>query len=478
MTTNTTTALTPAFGHTTGQATGTPSEGSAVTLTSHAPARTSDLIDLDRRHLVHPHHTPARPERQVFVRGRGGWVWDEFGVRYLDMMGGGNWVAQVGHARAELVAAGAAQLGELEFFSCWREYVNEPAIRLAERLAALAPADLNRVFYTCGGSDGTDTAIKIARRYFYERGEPNRTWIIGRHFGYHGCTLGSGSVTGLADMQVGAGPTLPHIAKVSAPMPYRDEQYGDQNPTDVQLAELAEVIERIGAHNIAAMIGEPILGGAGVVAPPADYWPRVRALLREHGVILIADEVITAFGRTGHWFASADFGMDADLIITAKGLTSGYAPLGAVLMRDEIGDVLSNNDSFFFHGQTYYGHPVSCRIALANLDVLAEENLVERAGTLGQWFSDGLAPLMQIPIVGDVRVSGAMVGVELVEDQQTKTPLAMDRVLGIVDTLRERHRVLVRDYGPTLVIGPPLVAPRDDVDDACAALRHCIAEAA
>ena len=440
--------------------------------------RTTDLADLDRRHLLHPHHTQARQDRRVFVRGRGTRVWDDQGVEHLDMMGGGNWVAQVGHARPELVAAGAGQLGELEFFSCWREYSNEPAIRLAARLAALTPGDLNRVFYTSGGSDGTDTAIKIARRYHHELDDHRRTWIIGRHFGYHGCTLGSGSVTGFEDMVHGVGPALPHVAKVSAPMPYRSEQYGDVDPTDFHLAELRETIEQIGPDKVAAMIGEPILGGAGVIAPPADYWPRVRALLDEYGVLLIADEVITGYGRTGAWLASTEMGMDPDIVITAKGLTSGYAPLGAVVMRDRIGEVLSTTETHFFHGQTYYGHPVACSIAMANLDVLTDQELLERATELGTWFRDGLAPLSQVPVVGDVRVVGAMVGVELVEDRETKVPLDMARVLDVVDTLREQHRVLVRDYGPTIVLGPALVSEPHEVERTCRALVATLTEAA
>lgn len=428
------------------------------------------LEALDHRHLIHPHQTVRRPDRHVFVRGSGCDVWDAEGVEFLDAMGGGNWLAQVGHGRPELASASAEQINKIEFFSCWREYANDPAIRLAARLADLAPSDLNKVFYTCGGSDGTDTAIKIARRYHHDRGAPDRTWIIGRHFGYHGCTLGSGSVTGFDDMQYGVRPGLPHIEKVSPPMLYRQDMYGGQDPTDFLLRELEQTIARIGPGRIAAMIGEPIMGGAGVVIPPPDYWPRVRELLTEHGILLIADEVITGYGRTGSWFVSPRYRIDPDIIVTAKGLTSGYAPLGAVLMRDEIGEVISGGETHFFHGQTYFGHPVACALALANLQLLAEEGLLARAITIGGWFREGLAPAAELPVVGDIRIEGAMIGVELVADRGSREPMPFDAVVKVVDELRDRHRILVRDYGPTLVLGPPLVLSREQASRACHAL--------
>jgi putrescine aminotransferase len=434
------------------------------------PLDSATLEALDRRHLIHPHQTVARPGRHVFVRGEGCTVWDADGVEFLDAMGAGNWLVQIGHARPEMAQAAAEQVGRLEYFSCWREYSNEPAVQLAARLAELAPADLNTVFYTCGGSDGTDTAIKIARRYHHDRGEPDRTWIIGRHFGYHGCTLGSGAVTGFDDMQYGIGPTLPHIAKVSPPMLFRREMYGGQDPTDFLLDELEQTIERIGPGQIAAMIGEPIMGGAGVVVPPADYWPRVRELLTRHGILLIADEVITGYGRTGSWFASTTYGIDPDIIVSAKGITSGYAPLGAVLMRDRIGEVISGGDMHFFHGQTYFGHPLACALALVNLSILESEWLLARAAVIGDWFREALAPAAGLPIVGDVRVEGAMIGIELVADPETKEPLGFPEWIAIVDELKDTHRILVRDYGPTLVMGPPLVIGKEQAVRACTAV--------
>lgn len=426
------------------------------------------LDDLDRRHLIHPHQNRARPERQIFVRGKGCVVWDTNDVPHLDMVAGANWVVAVGHARPELARVAAEQISSLEYYSCWREYSNEPAVRLAARLADIAPAGMDKVHFTSGGSDGTEAAIKIARRYHFEKGDTERTWIIGRHWGYHGTSLAGGAVSGMDGMHYGTGPILPHVAKVSPPMLYRDEMYGGQDPTDYLIAELDATIQEIGPHRVAAMIGEPIMGGGGVIVPPEDYWPRVRELLRRYGILLIADEVITAFGRTGPWFASAPY--EPDIIICAKGISSGYAPLGAVIMRTDIGEAMVDAEMMFFHGLTYSGHPLACALALANLDIIEREGLLDRAADIEAWFREGLRPLQALSVVGDVRQKGAMVGIELVTDPATKEPMPFERMVAIVDLLRRDHRVLVRDYGPTLVLGPPLVLTKEQADRASAAL--------
>lgn len=432
------------------------------------PARTAaEFEELDRRHLIHPHQQGYRPDRRIIVRGRGSMVWDADGRELLDVTGGGNWVAQVGHGRRELGAAAAAQASELAYFTGFFEFSNDQAITLATRLIGLAPDGITRAFLTCGGSEGVDTAIKIARMYHHHRGEPDRTWIIGRHFGYHGATYGGGSVTGFPGMQEAVGPNLPHIERVTPPMPYRTELYGGQAPTDFLVNELEQVIERIGAGNIAAMIGEPVLGGGGVIAPPPDYWPRVRELLSRHGILLIADEVITAFGRTGAWFDSPGRGMAAEIIVTAKGLTSGYAPLGAVLMREEIAETIAGGDKWFHHGHTYWGHPTSCAVALANLDLLEEEGLLARSLTIGEWFRKGLAPVAELPVVGDVRVEGATAGIELVANQSTREPASMDSAVAALDEMYETHGLILRNYGPTLVLSPPLVLDEQQAKRTC-----------
>lgn len=447
-----------------------------MTISPPAPthsASATELEELDRRYLVHPHQRTDRADRQIIVRGKGCLVWDVHGRELLDVMGGGNWVAQVGHGRPELVEVAARQTETLEYFTGFTDFANDKAILLAARLAGLAPERINKVFFTNGGSEGVDTAVKAARLFHARRGAPDRTWIIARHFGYHGSTYGSGSLTGWEPMQHNVGPNLPHIEKVLPPLPYHTEMYGGRDPSDFLLEQLEQTIARIGAGNIAAMIGEPIIGGGGVYTPPDDYWPRVRELLSRHGILLIADEIITGYGRTGVWLDSAQRGMDADLITTAKGLTSGYAPLGAVLMTDEIAEVITGPESFF-HGHTYFGHPVCCAIALKNLEIIENENLLDRALKIGDWFRAALSHAYDLPIVGEVRIQGGLVGVELVADREARSPIPHPNLEKIVDEIREAHGVIVRPYPNTVVMAPPLVLEQRQAQQAAEAVLEVL----
>jgi putrescine aminotransferase len=451
----------------------TPERTELETLSSPQEVSATELEKLDRQYLVHPHQRTDRSDRTVVVRGKGALVWDANGNELLDLMGGGNWATQVGHGRVELAEAAARQTEELEYFTGFTDFANDKALRLAERLVGLAPEGIGKVFFVNGGSEGVDTAMKAARLFHHRRGEPDRTWIIARHFGYHGCTYGSGTLTGWEPMQHAVGPNLPHVAKVMAPIPFHTELYGGEDTTDFLLRELEQTIAEIGPGNIAAMIGEPIIGGGGIHVPPDDYWPRVRALLSQHGILLIADEIVTAFGRTGVWFDSARRGMQPDMITTAKGLTSGYAPLGAVLMTDEIAEVLTGPESFF-HGHTYFGHPVCCAVALANLDLIENEGLLQRATQIGEWFRAGLAPVAALPLVGDIRIAGAMLGIELVADRATRASIPHPNLEFIVDELRHAHGIVVRPYPNTIVMAPPLILDEAQVQRACAALLEVL----
>nr|WP_203682527.1 aspartate aminotransferase family protein [Actinoplanes siamensis] len=427
---------------------------------------------MDRRHLLHPHQWGASPERTVMVSGRGCTVRDVRDREFLDVSGAGNWACQVGHGRAELVEAGARQLGELAYFSGFFGFSSDKAVELAARLAGLAPDGMDRVFFTSGGSEGVETALKVARLFHHRRGEPDRTWIISRTMAYHGATYGSGTATGFPPMQEGVGPNLPHVVKVSPPYPYRaQEMYGSADVTGYLLQELEETIQRIGPQRIAAMIGEPVMGGGGILVPPDDYWPRVRELLSRHGILLIADEVVTAFGRVGSWLDSPARGMAPDMIVTAKGLTSGYAPLGAVLFRDEIAETVAGGDAYFFHGHTYSAHPTACAVALANVGVLEKDGLIERAHVVADWFREDLAGLTGLPMVGDVRIAGATAGIEIVTGPQDATPVMAGAVTA---EMRHRHAVILREYGPTVVLSPPLVIERDEVRRTAAALTDVI----
>jgi putrescine aminotransferase len=415
-----------------------------------------ELEDLDRRHLIHPLLPGASTDRCVIIRGKGSTVWDARGNELLDMTGAGNWLAQVGHGRVELGEVMAEQAARLSYFTSFFEFSNDQSIQLAKRLTGLAPDGLNRVLFTSGGSEAVDLAIKAVRLYHSRRGEPDRTWIISRQMGYHGSTYGGGSATGFEFVHYGVGPILPHVRKVSPPFPFHPEMYGGEPITDFLVRELEQAIEEIGPGRVAAMIGEPVMGGGGVVEPPPDYWPRVREVLSRHGILLIADEVVTGYGRTGSWFASPVRGMAPDVITTAKGITSGYVPLGAALMRDEIGDVVGGGDGFL-HGFTYCGHPVACAVALANLDLIEKEELVPRSLLIGNWLRRGLAPAAELPAVGEVRVTGATVGIELVADRRTREPVPPPVATSVVKELQRAHGVIARPYGPVVVMAPPLV---------------------
>lgn len=438
--------------------------------TSDQSLPAAELARLDRRHLIRSLQNGAITERVVIVRGEGATVWDAEGNELLDAAGGGVWHSPVGHGRRELAEIAARQIERLEFFTSLVEFSNDQAILLATRLAELAPDGIDRVFFSSGGSEAVETAIKAARLYHHRRGEPDRTWILARHYSFHGATYGSGTATGFPPMHMGVGPNLPHVEKLSPPYLYRAEElYGDVDPTDFLLRELEQTIDRIGPTNIAAMIGEPIMAGAGVLAPPSDYWPRVRELLSAHGILLIADEVVTAFGRIGSWFDSARRDMSADLITTAKGIAGGYAPLGATLMRDDIADTLLG-DGGFFHGYTFQGHPVACALGLGTLDIIEREGLLANALSIGDWLRAGLSPAAELPTVGDIRVEGSLAAVEIVADRASRAPMTWPEVTALALEVRKAHGVIARPYGHNLVLAPPLIFTEEQARRAAAAV--------
>ncbi|WP_028923370.1 aspartate aminotransferase family protein [Pseudonocardia acaciae] len=427
-----------------------------------------ELVERDARHVIHPHLPRGRKERTIFVRGRGCTLWDAGGREYLDATGG-LWLAQIGHGRAEMAEAAAAQMRRLEYFTSFWDFGNDRAIELAERLAGLAPAGLEHTYFTSGGSEGNDAAIKTARYYHSQRGEPSRTWILSRTTAYHGLAYGGGTATGFDDMKAGIGPLMPHVEHLTPPHPYRSWLFDGQDPTEFCVAELEATIARLGPGNIAAMIAEPIMGVAGMVVPPEDYWPRVTAVLRRYGILLILDEVVTGFGRVGEWFAADRYRISPDILVIAKGLTSGYAPLGAVMTTSEIVDVVTEGHGYPV-GYTYSGHPVSCAVASANLDILEREDLVAGARRLGDHLAAALAPLCGLAVVGEVRHAGLGVAVELVEDKDTRRPLP-EGERDLADVIRDETGVIARvSSSHNLVLSPPLVMTESEADRAAEAV--------
>jgi adenosylmethionine-8-amino-7-oxononanoate aminotransferase len=444
----------------------------------------TDLLDADHRHLVHPLHHPSEHLRPlVVVEGRGAMLRDADGREIIDGLSG-LWNVNVGHGREVLAEAAARQMRKLAFASAYTGATNEPAVRLAERLVSLAYANSAAVYFTTAGAESNESAFKTARYYWKLKGKPAKTKVISRVHGYHGVSMAAMSATGLAAYHKMFGPLVPGFIHVPPPYPYRwagNEDPGVGAADAVEKAILAE-----GADSIAAVIAEPVMGAGGVIVPPATYFPRLREICDLHNVLLIADEVITGFGRSGRWFALGHWGVEPDLVSFAKGVTSAYLPLGGVILSRPVHEALqaAPADQKFMHAATYSGHPVCCAVALRNLDIIEDEGLVERAAAMGTRLLEGLESLRDLPAVGDVRGLGMMCGVELVREKPTKAPL-----LGTAARLTEealarglliRMRVGAADpaIGDTITLAPPLSTPTDVLDRIPEILRQAIKAAA
>jgi adenosylmethionine-8-amino-7-oxononanoate aminotransferase len=436
---------------------------------TQAERTAEELAALDRRRIIHPYLPSSTEERVVMVEGDGCRLRDADGREYLDATGG-LWLAQIGHGRRDIAEAAARQMERLEYFTSFWEFTNDRAIELADRLDSISPRRQTHVYFTSGGSEGNEAALKMARYAHARNGQGERTWVLARKQAYHGVGYGSGTATGFPVYHEGFGPMLPNVTHLTTPWPYRAELFGGEDPTDFCIAELERTIEEIGPNKVAAFIGEPVMGVAGMLVPPDDYWPRVEEVLRANGITFIFDEVVSAYGRAGHWFATEHFGVEPDIIVTAKGITSGYAPLGAVLISDQIATAITGEG--FPMGFTYNGHPTSCAVALANLDVIENEGLLERSRETGAYILDRLQELMELPIVGEVRGVGMMHAVELVADRETREPLPMDAAPQ--DVIRRETGVIVRDCAHNLVISPPLVMTREEADEVVDAMRSVL----
>ena len=386
----------------------------------------------DERHLIHPLSNVALTRSEhIWASGRGAVLIDEDGREYLDALAG-LWNVIIGHGREELGRAAAEQMSRLGYASAYAGSSNRPAIELAERLADLCYPSISRFFFTCGGAEANEAAIKTARFFWKLAGKPDKTKVIGRTWGYHGTTLATMSATGLSNYWPMFEPRVPGFLHIESPYPYRfrppaeTTNHRDANeprtPGQVAADLLEAAILREGADTVAAFIGEPVQGAGGVIVPPDDYWPRIREICNRHDVLLIADEVITAFGRTGDWFALGRWGIEPDMVSFAKGITSGYFPLGGIGVSDRIAEAIHSacGPQTWMQAYTYSGHPVGCAVALANLDILEREELLPRARKLGQRLLAGLKTLESHPHVGEVRGLGLMAAVELVADKASK----------------------------------------------------------
>jgi len=402
------------------------------------------LTQLDAAHIIHPHAVVGSPAAPlIWARGKGALLWDVDGREYVDGTCG-LWQCAVGHSREELARVAAEQMTKLEFYASFWNFANEPSIRLATRLAELSPPGLDRVFFTNGGSEGIETAIKLVRLTWEAVGQPERDLILSRKAAYHGVGSASLAATGIPPLKEGFDPLPPGFVHLSTPTL--------RSSVDDLVAELDQAIAEHGAERIAAFVGEPVMGVGGMIPPPEDYWPRVQEVLRRHGILLVLDEVVTAYGRTGHWFAAQRYGLDPDVIVTAKALTSGYVPMGAVFVHDRLVEMLDG--TAFRHGFTYNGHPVGAAVALANLEIIERERLLERAVEIGTRMLERLRPAGDLAGVFEVRGVGLMLGVELDEGVDA-APVAAGAL---------EQGVVVRASGQKIVMSPPLVIEPDQAD--------------
>ncbi|HZE30196.1 MAG TPA: aspartate aminotransferase family protein [Actinoallomurus sp.] len=446
-----------------------------------------NMQDAAKRHLwMHFTRMSAYKDGDVpvIVRGEGPYVFDDKGRRYLDGLSG-LFVSQIGHGRRELAEAASRQAGELAYFPLW-SYAHPNAIELAERLANLAPGDLNRVFFTTSGSEAVESAFKLARNYFKVTGEPGRYKVISRDIAYHGTSMGVLSITGLADIKPPFEPLVPGSVRVPNTNFYRAPEHGDSLERFGQWAadEIERAILREGPASVAAVYLEPVQNSGGCFPPPPGYFQRVREICDRHGVLLVSDEVICAFGRLGHYFGADRYGYKPDIITFAKGLTSGYSPLGGMLVRDGLMEPFNEGSATFLHGITFAGHPVSTAVALANLDVFEKEKLLDnvRAGEAG--FRSTLERLNDLPIVGDVRGDGYFYGIELVKDKATKTTFSdeeSERLLrGFLSPALFEAGLVCRadDRGdPVIQLAPPLICGQEHFDEIERVLRSVLTEA-
>ncbi|MGI8753910.1 MAG: aspartate aminotransferase family protein [Acidimicrobiales bacterium] len=420
----------------------------------------------------------------IMVKGEGPWVWDSRGRRYLDGLSG-LFVVQVGHGRQELAEAAAHQAGQLAYFPLW-SYAHPNAIELSERLANLAPGDLNRVFFTTGGGEAVETAWKLARQYFRAVGQPGRYKVISRDIAYHGTTMGALSITGIPSIKEPFEPLVPGAVKVANTNFYRAPEHGDDLEAFGRWAadDIERRIEMEGPDTVAAVFVEPVQNAGGCFPPPPGYFQRVREICDRHGVLLVSDEVICAFGRLGAWFGADLYDYQPDMITCAKGLTSGYSPLGAVLVSDRLMEPFLSGAASFSHGFTFGGHPVSTAVALANLDLFEKEDIVAGAATKGRQLRAVLDGLCDIPIVGDVRGEGMFYGIELVKDRDTRESFNEDeseRLLrGFLSGALFDHGLVCRadDRGdPVIQLAPPLICEQEHFDHIGEILRDVLTEA-
>ena len=439
---------------------------------------TGDWQARDSRHYLHPftdYKELAAKGSRIITRAEGVYIWDSNGHKILDGMAG-LWCVNIGYGRQELAEAAYRQMQELPYYNSFFQCAHPPAIELAEVLGEVSPVQFNNSFLTGSGSEANDTVIRLVRRYWNLMEQPNKQIIISRKNAYHGSTIAAASLGGMSAMHEQGGLPIPGIVHIEQPYYFGLGGELSADEFGVQQARLLEeTIQQLGSENVAAFIGEPVQGAGGVVIPPDTYWPEIQRICDDNDILLIADEVITGFGRLGEWFGSTHYGIRPDLMSFAKGVTSGYLPLGGVLVSDRVVDVINKGDEFA-HGFTYSGHPAACAVALANIRILRDEGIIETVkNEKAPYLQEQWSTLADHPIVGEARSVGLMGAIELVHDKSTRERFAKDKKAG------ERCRdfcvdngLVMRAVGDSMIVAPPLVIEKNQIDELIEKARRCL----
>ena len=439
---------------------------------------TEQWQQIDTAHHMHPftdYKELAKEGSIIITKANGVYLTNSDNKQFLDAMAG-LWCVNVGYGRKNLAEAAYKQMQELPYYNTFFKTATVPAIELSHQLAELTPKDLNHAFFSSSGSEANDTVVRMVRRYWDLKGFPTKKTFISREYAYHGSTMASVSLGGMAAMHGQGDLPLPGFSHVMPPYSYKyaegmsDEEFGIHTANKIE-----EKILELGPENIAAFIGEPIQGAGGVIIPPDSYWPRVQEICKRYDILLVADEVICGFGRTGNWFGSDTYNIQPDIITMAKGITSGYVPLSGIMIGKRVSDIIINEGGEFYHGYTYSGHPVACAVALENIKVIKEENLIDRSRNTSVYLRERMQEISNHPLVGEVRMKSFIGCVELVKDKEKKT---MFEDTGKVGTICRDYCIeqglIMRAVRDGMIFCPPLIFSNDNVDELIDKLKKAL----
>ncbi len=440
---------------------------------------TGEWQTADRNHHLHPftdHKSLHESGSRIITNAEGVYLWDSDNNKILDGMAG-LWCVNVGYGRKELAHVAFKQMQSLPYYNNFFKSTHPPAVELSKVLAEITPTNMNRVFYTNSGSEANDTVVRMARRYWDLQGQPDKQVIISRDNAYHGSTMAGASLGGMKPMHAQGGLPIPGIEHVA--QPYWYEEGGDLSEDEFGLKaaqSLEAKILELGVDKVAAFIAEPVQGAGGVIVPPATYWPEIGRICKEYDILLVADEVICGFGRTGEWFGSDYFGIAPDFMPIAKGLSSGYLPIGGVMVSDRVADALIAKGGDFNHGFTYSGHPVCAAVAIENIRILREEGIVDKVkNETGPYLAKLWKELDSHPLVGEARSIGLMGALELVKDKETRTRFDdAGNAGGICREFCFDNGLVMRAVGDTMIISPPLVISTDEIDELIALAKRSL----